>query len=247
MTTEQADSATGHPLDPEPNSATLLDVMIKQAIYDMLEHLDGRKNESSNLHPLVTKALFVGTKGLSTRELLRLLMPEVTPTDGPIGESERRQAKHFRSKSNSERGFDLQTVRMHCLSLLVGRGITNAEAVRAWTFALIHAGVLQALHWHDAYYSKIRTDEAKGHEVIESLVPFVREATYELLDAEAQRAYFQVEKGHAREISAVFLNYSSGILLTQTNVAQPVLKTIGHLLNVVYPEFDAYGDPTSLQ
>ncbi len=85
MATEQADTAPLHPLDSAPNSATLLDVMIKQAIYDMLEHLDGRKNRSSNLHPFATKALFTGTKGLSTRELLSLLMPEVTPTHGPIG------------------------------------------------------------------------------------------------------------------------------------------------------------------
>jgi hypothetical protein len=135
---------------------------------------------------------------------------------------------------------------MHCLSLLAGRGITNADAVRAWTFALIHAGVLQVLQWPAGSYSKILTEVAKGPEVIESMVPFVREAAFALLVAETDRAYVQAQKGHAREIAAVFLNYSSSILLEQTNVAQPAWRTINHLLNVVYPKFDAYGDPTSV-
>ena len=232
-----------HPLDEKVSTETLLDLTIRAAVSDLLEHLAGRERKSANLHPFTTRALYASTAHLTARQLLLVLVPAQMPVQGMVPESLRRQVKFFRSESGDERGQKLELARAQCLSLLCSGQVQNADMVRAWAFVILHSATLDALHAAPEQLLEQLVDEDAATQASSDLLFDVRARIASTLTEQSGVVRRWEAQGAPNGKAAVFLNFSAALLLDQMGQGSHVWATQQRLLETVYPELNAYGDP----
>lgn len=232
MSTEDASEYLGL---SEPGGS-LIETMMRQALVDMANHLDGRQNRSQNLHPHATRAVFSGTVGrLSKRELFDLLAPLKAETEAHDF------SRNLRSPTRA-RGQNLLTLRSHCVELLRSRAVGNAEPVKGWMFALVHQAALDVLHEATlVQLGWIRSAAPQAQFLLEGWVDEGIERMMGELATQARDAREAVEKGHAVRKIEVFLHY--GAALVAEAAGQPILAALQQILANISPELDGYGDP----
>lgn len=230
------DDAPGNLGLPE-SGGTLIERMMRQALVDMSDHLEGRKNASPKLHPHATRAIFSGTVGrLSKQELFDLLAPLNAKTDA-------HDFSRLLRSPNRARGQSPSTLKSHCVELLRSRTVGNAEPVKGWFFALIHQAALDVLHEATpVQLGWIRSAAPQAQLLLEGWVDEGVERMMGELATQARDARQAVEQGYTVRKTEVFLHY--GAALVAEAAGQPVLAALRQILENISPELDGYGDPS---
>lgn len=224
---------------------TLLDITLERALFDVVESLLGRVNKTSTLHQFATRAVFTGTAALANRQLLQILIPTAAVETGGF---DSKQVRHWRSHGK-ERSQKLNTLRGHCLFLLRSQKIPNSEVVRGWAFAVIHAAALAAVHdANDEQRAVLQQGlEAAPAEVVAAIVAQARITVTSILDENNASAQQNLERGNKRALVDTFLHHAAReVIAAMDDSTRQPMTSERHLLDVVYPEFDRYGDPMSL-
>ena len=221
-------------------SDSLLDVVLRGTFYEVVWYLRGRKYRTENLHPRATLALFEGTRArLTEDDLLDLLGVKKADSAHDF-------AKHLRSRT-AVRSKKLFYLHSHALNLLRSRKVDNAEVVRGWVYALIHAAVLEVLHdARDEQLEATRTCAPIAELLLDGWVHEAHSKLMALVQSHVDKA-LAADRAGRRDIKPdVFLQTSSyGVLATMARAAPP-FQTLKVLLDDIYPEINRLGDPMAL-
>jgi hypothetical protein len=219
-------------------SGSLLDLTVRRALYDVLEHLEGRKYRARNLPAAATWEMFAGTKGVLTKEdFFDLLGDSRSKTDAHDFSRQRRSETKVRSQ-------EINTLRSNALALVNSRSIPNSALVAGWVFVLVCAAALNVLKNANALeLETVRLALDLSDASIEQVLDAVHDEIQYLVAEENRSAHDRLKSGHDQARSEVFLHCSAyGLLATMTR-PEPPADTQRLIMEGLYPVIDDFGDP----
>ena len=160
MTTHQNVTVDPQAEQQANQGQTLLEMIMADALLLAMSTAEGRQRMTANLHPLATRALFLGTHGRMTNEELLTVLRPATPS-GDVGR-DMRETRNLRSVGK-ERGLKLGDLRRNALNLLSSGSMPKADVGR-YAKLCIATHQRQSSHAIDRVEADDRpTSVARGH------------------------------------------------------------------------------------
>src|SRR5262249_1630779 len=115
-------------------------------------------------------------------------------------------------------------------------------------FALIHAAAIDWVHSApEALLEPLRVcDGPEVMEIPREGIDRSKHAIREMLDENFAAAETSLERGDARALVDTFLHHAAKEVVTAMAREISPLPALEHLLRVVYPELDSFGDPMEI-
>lgn len=217
---------------------TLLELILQDVLIMNVESLVGKFRVSTNLLPIVTRAVFAATDELSNEELLRIIRPSTVA--GTVGR-DTKEARNLRS-IGSERGLKINTIKRNVLELLESKKISNSDVVRSWAYAVIHEAARQTVEETRAVNKNLDLVFLKANsEIANQMLNRAYEFTITIIRQEFSDATVSATAISPNTEERRFLHYAGAEVLQAMD--QPKLNptaAMHDLLENVYREIDAY-------
>lgn len=232
------------PSSTDDAGPTLHDLIMMDAIERAVADAAERRRLTPNIHHLATRALFAGTEKVPNRELMRALRGEAKK----VARGDTREVRYHRyrldeaQKAVPERTLKIDRFRQIVLHLLANRMVSNADAVRAWEFALVQeaARVVVAEARKEGggpiTLAALKATPALAQQMLHRCEVVLAERIKKYLE----QSNTALAEGRPLAEERQFLDFAATLVIDAMREPISPWSAIRDILSNVYPELDRY-------